>query len=1007
MKKKFLRVMTSVLSLLLTASTVAPIGAAEATAELVDGVSTVFVSSFGRMSYGGKVYTAFKSFDEGLAALPDGGKLIFNGMSTYSADKIGGGRSMAFCGFGQKTTASVLAFEIETVTAQSDLHFSNLSFEFAEDAKLIMNGHDFTADADTDVYYTIPDYKTGERSYKPYVNLYSGNAAQESYRFDIAGGHYGVIAASSDKVQADAEILLSDTVIDTLYLGSFGGTMDGDVTAIIEDCTIGTLYIGAVDGNMNGTIHVTLSGGSVDTVCVGAYGKNASFDGTARIDAYRTEIASIGKGGDGKSTAGVTYFLSDVPDVAVDEKADYDQILRLNGGTAEAVYEDGKLVGVICHDSFGCLAKSLTLADGSVLTPDENGVFALENGKYEATIASALAIELCEDASFVAGYADGTFRPDGKMTRAEVITLLTRVICDEDLIKNGKFESTFTDLSSDAWYYNYIAFFEKCGFLHKVAEEGGDARPNDPITRGEFVQLIYNIDSYIDADPTYADFAKLCQNVSANIANAENYNEFSDVNYNNPHDGAIYFALANGYVAGYADGSFRPDNTITRAEVVTVINRFLGRNPTGAGESTFSDISDTWAKDRILAAVGEKNVAWTASGETTTVPSGETLDAYVKVLMDDSSSTLTETMANHVYKTATACLVAPDITAEQKATLSATLESIKEEARFIRNPRVYSGDADNLDDYVYGKVGGLYIRETVIEGRNPDADPVEIVQISDTHFNYINEYDLAEANPSIMSTKEYRTWLAGGSSQPNAVRAMEYARYSDQTVITGDILDYLSYGCKELTVKNLFRKDTDLLACLGGHDTTRVMQGKVSDPTSFESRMDILREFWPNDTRYASKVVKNKAMCVVLDNANGGYWEEQIDKLAADIQKAREENLVILIFEHEPICTHNPDDHEIHPLLSFAADGTTQSFDDSCYGKDGTAGATLEVYNLIRNNADVIRGVFCGHYHGDYHTAIKGSYTDENGNVVEQDIPQYILTANAYGTGHVMKITVK
>ena len=50
--------------------------------------------------------------------------------------------------------------------------------------------------------------------------------------------------------------------------------------------------------------------------------------------------------------------------------------------------------------------------------------------------------------------------------------------------------------------------------------------------------------------------------------------------------------------------------------------------------------------------------------------------------------------------------------------------------------------------------------------------------------------------------------------------------------------------------------------------------------------------------------------------------------------------------------------------------------------------------------------MFCGHYHGDYITHILGSYTDEAGNKVEKTIPQYVLTANAYGTGHVMKITV-
>ena len=63
-------------------------------------------------------------------------------------------------------------------------------------------------------------------------------------------------------------------------------------------------------------------------------------------------------------------------------------------------------------------------------------------------------------------------------------------------------------------------------------------------------------------------------------------------------------------------------------------------------------------------------------------------------------------------------------------------------------------------------------------------------------------------------------------------------------------------------------------------------------------------------------------------------------------------------------------------------------------------------YSAALHCAFVVRGVFCGHYHGDYITHILGSYTDEAGNKVEKTIPQYVLTANAYGTGHVMKITV-
>ena len=286
------------------------------------------------------------------------------------------------------------------------------------------------------------------------------------------------------------------------------------------------------------------------------------------------------------------------------------------------------------------------------------------------------------------------------------------------------------------------------------------------------------------------------------------------------------------------------------------------------------------------------------------------------------------------------------------------------------------------------------------------GDPIEILHTTDLHLNCLDAVDCIERRPCILSTREFRLGFRDGSTVPNTVRTMALSKFFDQTVVTGDTLDYITHGTFDLTKRLVWDVCPDAFVTIGGHDITRVMQGKVSDPSSYESRIEWLRKFWPHDVYYSSKVVKDKVMCVALDNGVGKYFEEQATKLAADIEKARREGLVILIFEHEPLCTHNPEDHEIHPFLSYAADGLTNSFDNDCIGKDGTSGATLAVYNLIRNNADVVRGVFCGHYHGDYITHILGSYTDEVGNKVEKTIPQYVLTANAYGTGHVMKITV-
>ena len=281
--------------------------------------------------------------------------------------------------------------------------------------------------------------------------------------------------------------------------------------------------------------------------------------------------------------------------------------------------------------------------------------------------------------------------------------------------------------------------------------------------------------------------------------------------------------------------------------------------------------------------------------------------------------------------------------------------------------------------------------------------PLEIVQFSDTHYNLCNQQDLDEANPALMSTREHRLWHANGDSVPAVERAFSYAAMSDQTVVTGDILDYLSRGGQELAERQLFWRDRDLLAAIGGHDVTREMQGTVADPSTLESRLDILRSFWCNDISYAAWLLGDRVLLVVPDNGSTGrYSEQQFRRLESDIAYARAQDLILLLFQHEPLCTCNPAETNVEYVRPNDASGT-HDFCRNFIGGDWTKQMrdewSLRTHQLIRESADVIRGVFCGHWHSDIYTEIIGT----DGAV----IPQYILTAAVYdGLGHVMKITV-
>ncbi len=957
----------------------------------IDGVRTVFVSAFGRLAYDGQTRTCFKTLAEGIEALGNGGKIIFSGQHTIGDETFGSGEKLILEGIGTKATGNVINFTQPTVTFTSDIEISMAAFKTPEKNCFVLDGHDFVTSGEFDAYYTITDHTTGARKYHHPLNIVGGTG-----KLVLTGGTYATV--SSSNIEA-----LGGT-FEKLVIGSDIFDLSQDATAKLGEAEIKELVLGANESKMSGNITLSSKGTKIETLSSGAFGSSSEFSGNV-VATVEGKVASIGDSGDGKTTGKIIYVCTNADEITVSQDAKFENLVTLDGGTLSAAYdESGNLVGLYCYDTYGCLAAKLKTKDGEILP--ENGMFKVAPGVLDATIVSAVNLGINDSASFVKGYTDGTFGPQNNMTRAEAIVLLTRIITDEKLVTGGSFPSTFEDVEDGKWYAPYIEFFNRVGLLYKLPSDG-KMNPNSPITRGEFVQLIHNIETVIGTEKTYANFAKLVYNVSSNIATAEKYNEFSDVNYNNTYNNAIYHAIANGYVNGYADGTFKPDGNITRAEVVTVVNRMLGRRPASGGAAAFSDTASHWAKDQVSAAVGEYGSAWTRSSDMKSAQDGTALPAYVEKLMKDPATSLVSTIAVNVYKNASASLVADDIKPEEKQALTTVLDSLKTGYREVGIRRTLTGDPSDPDHHFYSYMGKPYVRDITIKAVTPTDDKVEIVQISDTHFNYINRDDEIEQNPSIMSTKEYRKWLAGGSSVGVISKILKWANYSDQTVVTGDILDYMSNGCKELTVKNLFRADTNIMAAFGNHDITRVCQGKVSDPTTHESRVEWLQEFWPHNTYYASKVVKDKVMCIVLDNGKNTFWENQIEPLKRDIAIAREKGYTVLLFYHIPLATRNPDETSVVPIRNNDNSGN-HDFCSDALGKEGTTGATGELYDIITSSADVIKGAFCGHYHSAYYTEILAHYTDENGNRVDTVIPQYVQTASVYDTyGYVLRITVE
>lgn len=333
----------------------------------------------------------------------------------------------------------------------------------------------------------------------------------------------------------------------------------------------------------------------------------------------------------------------------------------------------------------------------------------------------------------------------------------------------------------------------------------------------------------------------------------------------------------------------------------------------------------------------------------------------------------------------------------------------KEKTEYFSKPKItIAGSPEKPETYIYqlGEDGIMFRHAEIDSGLG--GEPIEILQSTDFHLNCLNALDCIEQRPCIKSTREFRIAFRDGSTVPNTVRTMDITKFFDQTIITGDTLDYITWGTIDLMEELVWKACPDVLVTMGGHDITRVMQGKVPDDTTLESRYEIVKKAWHHDVHYASRVLADKVRVVSINNGENKYLPGQAEKLEADIIDARKRGIIMLIFQHEQLCTRNPAESDAVPIRINDGSGSRDFYSNFVGNETSMQNPdTKRVYELITQNADVIKGVFCGHKHSDFYTEIIASYTDKNGARVDTVIPQYVLTGNMYDKGHALIITVK
>ncbi len=607
-------------------------GADNATVLEIGGKRVALVSGFGKMNYEGKSYSTFRNFNDAVTALgTQGGTIVFTGTAKLADfQDLAGRGGLIIEGIGTKSSGNLLDFTGTTEAPVTEVNLAgNILLDFVnirmdEGAYLLTNGYNFTTDNEFDTYHVEIYNANGSNpiEYRNPPSVAVGKSEGQLGLISIESGTFSNIAsgaANGYTVNGSGFVKVTGGNITNLINGNALGTTNGNTEITVAGGKIQFLYAGSMAGTVNGNVYTYVNSGSVDYITIGPE-EGATVNGNVILslkDDAKIEKIVVGKGNvTGKKI--VTINNEELASLIPEGAADY--ILKVSGGYVEPKISGSVLEGFFVCDKYGVPATTITV-NGAAKT-SENGIYQLSTGLNNVVITTGLTVAVNKNANYVAGYEDGTFRPQNNMTKAEAITLLSRILVDENVIK-GKVKSNFDDVADGAWYESYIGFFEKLGYLDLITDPSGTKiSPTENITRAEFVQLIYEISN------------------SSNTSGAAKLVVIPDVDARNPFNGAVSYAMSTGIVTGYEDGSFKPDNNITRAEVVTIVNRFLGRVPTGvAGAVSFADSADHWANGQILAACNPEGVAWTANTEVKEyVLTGTTAKEYTMSLYEQGKT---------------------------------------------------------------------------------------------------------------------------------------------------------------------------------------------------------------------------------------------------------------------------------------------------------------------------------------------------------------------------------
>ncbi|WP_304509390.1 S-layer homology domain-containing protein, partial [Anaerotignum sp.] len=213
---------------------------------------------------------------------------------------------------------------------------------------------------------------------------------------------------------------------------------------------------------------------------------------------------------------------------------------------------------------------------------DNGSDFGEEVTILDEEVPLADGLNVIDHFAYIFGYKDGTVRPTNRISREEVAAIFYRLLSDDVRANMKSTTQDFPDVSGQRWSNTSIATLSNGGVI--AGYPNGEFRPGNSITRAEFAVIVSKFDNLSKTDT----------------------NQFSDIENHWAKD-FINSAALKGWISGYPDGTFHPNDYITRAEAMTLINSVLNRKVSKEGllenAKYWSDNSeDAWYYEAVMEA---------------------------------------------------------------------------------------------------------------------------------------------------------------------------------------------------------------------------------------------------------------------------------------------------------------------------------------------------------------------------------------------------------------------